>query len=350
MGNQKEQRVEKAKKKFGRNQQILGCIRAGWSAKKIAAEFSLSYSWAKKICRRLKNGDNGERKSGSGRPRKTTPREDRYLVTEALKTRDSSEVCPTAGDLAKPLMERSSTKISPTTVQRRLRGRNIKKCAKTKKPFVSAVNRRKRVEFARRRRDWTIEEWKKVLWSDESPYCIRSQTRQYVWRTPQEKSSPRCLRGTVKHQKKIMVWGCFSWYGVGALYQIKGILKKEKYRQILIHQMRPSARRLQGDDFVFQHDNDPKHTSHLVKNYLQNQQIEVLPWPPQSPDLNPIENLWSELDRQTERRGCNSEEELFKQLKEQWEKLSPDYLKKLVESMPRRCEKVIKSRGYPIDY
>ena len=88
-----------------------------------------------------------------------------------------------------------------------------------------------------------------------------------------------------------MVWGCFSWYGVGALYHIKGILKKEKYRQILIHQMRPSARRLQGDDFVFQHDNDPKHTSHLVKNYLQNQQIEVLPWPPQIPDLNPIENL-----------------------------------------------------------
>ena len=117
MGNQKEQRVEKAKKKFGRNQQILGCIRAGW---------------AKNICRRPMNGDNGERKSGSGRPRKSTPREDRYLVTEALKTRDSSEVCPTAGDLAKALTERSSTKISPTTVQRRLRRRNIKKCAKTK--------------------------------------------------------------------------------------------------------------------------------------------------------------------------------------------------------------------------
>ena len=190
MGNQKEQHVEKGKKKFGRNKQILDCIHAGWSAKKIAAEFSLSYSWAKKICRRPKNGDNGERKSGSGRPRKSTPREDRYLVTEALKTQDSSEVCPTAGDLAKVLTERLSTKSSPTTVQRRLRGRNIKKCAKTKKAFVSAVNRRKRVEFARRPRDWTIEEWKKVLWSNESPYCIRSQTRQYIWRTPHEKSSP----------------------------------------------------------------------------------------------------------------------------------------------------------------
>ena len=178
MGNQKEQRVEKAKKKFGRNQQILGCIRAGWSAKKIAAEFSLSYSWAKKICRRLKNGDNGERKSGSGRPRKSMPREDRYLVTEALKTRDSSEVCPTAGDLAKALTERSSTKIYPTTVQRRLRGRNIKKCAKTKKPFVSAVNRRKRVEFARRRRDWTIEESNHPIASEVKPKMAECETNQ----------------------------------------------------------------------------------------------------------------------------------------------------------------------------
>ena len=200
--------------------------------------------------------------------------------TQIKKPRDLSEFCPTVGDLAKALRERSTKKISGITVQRRLRERNIKKCAKTKKPFVSTVNRRKRVEFARRHRDWTIEEWKKVLWADESPYCIRSQTRQYVWRTPQEKSSPRCLRGTVKHQKKIMAWGCFSWYGVGALYHIKGILNKEKYRQIVIHHMRPSARRLQGDDFVFQHDNDPKHTSHLVDNYLQNQQIQVLTWPP----------------------------------------------------------------------
>lgn len=228
MGKRKEESVEKARRRYGRNKEILGCIRGGWSAKKIAAEFSLSYSWAKKLCRRLKNGDNGERKFGSGRPRKTTPREDRYLVNEALKTRDSAEVCPTADDLAQALRERSSTKISASTVQRRLRERNIKKCAKTKKPFVSAVNRRKRVEFARRHRDWTIEEWEKVLWSDESPYSISCQTRQYVWRTPQDKYSPRCLQGTVKHQKKIMVWGCFSWHGVGALYNIKGILKKEK--------------------------------------------------------------------------------------------------------------------------
>ena len=99
-----------------------------------------------------------------------------------------------------------------------------------------------------------------------------------------------------------MVWGCFSWKGVGAFHQIKGILTKERYRQILIRQMRPSAGQLCGDTSIFQHDNDPKHTAHIVKNYLIKQQIEMLEWPPQSLDLNRIENFWAELNRKLNKR------------------------------------------------
>ena len=84
MDTARKRRLEKARKKVGRNQQILGSLRAGWSAKKIAEEYGLSYSWAKKLCKRLKNGNNGERKSGSVRPRKTTAREDRLLLREAV--------------------------------------------------------------------------------------------------------------------------------------------------------------------------------------------------------------------------------------------------------------------------
>ena len=129
-------------------------------------------------------------------------------------------------------------------------------------------------------------------------------------------------------------------------------MKNEQYRQILVHHMRPSARPLNGNDFIFQHDNDPKHTSNLVKNYLQNQGIEVLSWPPQSPDLNrySIENLWSELNRQLNSRQCNTDDELLECLLKKWESLSVEYLQKLVESMPRRCAAVLNNRGYPIDY
>ena len=267
-----------------------------------------------------------------------------------MKVRDPTEVSPTAADLAESLKERSSTEVSLWTIQRRLYEHQLKKVVKTKKPFVSPANRRKRVEFPRRYRHLTVEQWEKVLWSDESPFVIRCQNHQYVWRSPNEKFSPRCLQGTVKHQKKIMVWGCFSWYGVGALHRIEGILKKGQYRQILIHQMRPSARRRHGNNFIFQHDNDPKHTSNAVKSYLRNQCIKGVPWPPQSPDFNPIENLWSEIDRQLHKRQVNGEEKLFKCLEEKWENFSKQHLQNLVESMPNRCAKVVKSRGYPIDY
>ena len=129
-------------------------------------------------------------------------------------------------------------------------------------------------------------------------------------------------------------------------------MKNEQYRQILVHHMRPSVRPLNGNDFIFQHDNDPKHTSNLVKNYLQNRGIEVLSWPPQSPDLNrySIENLWSELNRQLNSRQCNTEDELLECLLKKWESLSVEYLQKLVEGMPRRCAAVLNNRGYPIDY
>ena len=66
--------------------------------------------------------------------------------------------------------------------------------------------------------------------------------------------------------------------------------------------MRPSAGQLCGDTSIFQHDNDPKHTAHIVKTYLIKQQIEMLEWPPQSLDLNRIENFWAELNRKLNKR------------------------------------------------
>ena len=84
--------------------------------------------------------------------------------------------------------------------------------------------------------------------------------------------------GTIKkHEKKINVWGCFSANGVGNLYRINGNLTGEAYKQILINQMMPSAQKLfTTNNWTFQHDNDPKHTSRIVKQYLQDSKIKVL--------------------------------------------------------------------------
>lgn len=158
------------------------------------------------------------------------------------------------------------------------------------------------------------------------------------------------MQGTVKHQKSINVWDCFSWNGVGVLHRVKGIMTGEVYRKILIHHLVPSARRLCPDGFIFQHDNDPKHTSGVVSRYLKNKKINVIQWPAQSPDLNPIENLWAELNRATKDRKPKNEDELFDILKSAWQSLTLEYVHKLIESMQSRCKAIMKSKGMPTKY
>ena len=128
--------------------------------------------------------------------------------------------------------------------------------------------------------------WKngRVIWSNKSPFQLHWNNNQVHLVFAKWKIFLIFFlmsAGNCEAWQKIMVWECFSWNGVSSFYRVKGIIKKEQYREILIHHMRPSAKCLNGNNFIFQHDNDLKHTSNLVKNYLQNQRIEVLCWPPQ---------------------------------------------------------------------
>uniref|UniRef100_A0AAY5JYP5 Tc1-like transposase DDE domain-containing protein n=1 Tax=Esox lucius TaxID=8010 RepID=A0AAY5JYP5_ESOLU len=102
---------------------------------------------------------------------------------------------------------------------------------------------------------------------------------------------------TVNHGgRNIILWGCFSAKGTGRLHRIEGRMDGAMYCEILVNNLLPSVRALKmGHGWVFQHDNDPKHTARATKEWLRKKHFKVLEWPSQSPHLNPIENLGREL-------------------------------------------------------
>jgi transposase len=155
-----------------------------------------------------------------------------------------------------------------------------------------------------------------------------------------------------------MVWGCFHANGVGILRKIEGTMDQNQYHTILCHAVIPEIKKLTNEEpndviWIFQHDNDPKHTAKKNERYLETKQGEgqlkfhVMPWPSQSPDLNPIENLWNiikdALDDRIDRPS--NLDDLFQFVKEEWEKVPKDYLRNLVDNLPRRIQDVIKNKG-----
>lgn len=317
---------------------------AGWSNVDIGKKIGRPESTVRGFLKRVESRGHIADAHASGRPRKTTAITDRRIVRMAKANRRI-----TAKEIQQHLPSEES--ISERSIQRRLNTGGLRGGWSLKKPLISEKNRKRRVAWAKEHLQWTTEQWKRVLWSDESPFVIYGTARQRVWRLPNERYSPTTTRATVKHSVKVMVWGCFAASGVGTLHLIEGTMDRNVYKNILIHQMKPSAKKIfQDDKFIFQHDNDPKHTAKCVKSYLEKQSFETMSWPAQSPDLNPIENLWAIIEYRLRDRRCSSAQDLYSAIKTEWERLEPSLLENLIESMHRRCQAVIDSNGFPTKY
>uniref|UniRef100_A0A9J8BUN8 Uncharacterized protein n=1 Tax=Cyprinus carpio carpio TaxID=630221 RepID=A0A9J8BUN8_CYPCA len=145
-------------------------------------------------------------------------------------------------------------------------------------------NIRDRLIFCRKYREWTAEDWGKVIFSDEAPFRLFGASgKRLVRRRKGERFHQSCVMPTVKHPDTIHVWGCFSSKGVGSLTILpkNTAMNKEWYQNTLQQQLLPTTKQQFGEEqCIFQHDGAPCHKAKVITKWLGDQNVEILgPWP-----------------------------------------------------------------------
>lgn len=281
------------------------------------------------------------------KPRKTTRKEDSLIYRASV-----ADPFKTSTEIQREVSKKYGIDVSSRTIRRRLNEKNLRGCIVQHKPHVSKKNLKSRISFAREHLNKPLIFWKNILWSDESKFCrFGSDGKCYVWRPPNMQHNPRYTSKTVKHGGgNVMVWAAFSGHGVGPIIKIDTRMDQYVYKDIISNTMIPYAEENMPLRWHFMHDNDPKHTSRLVKCCLEQSCIDVLKWPAQSPDLNPIENLWNDVEQHITAVKPKNLNELWLEIQKAWYAIPKERCMGLVESMPRRCAAVLKNKGYPTKY
>ncbi|KAG2467943.1 TCB1 transposase, partial [Polypterus senegalus] len=326
-----------------RRDRIVSRHKSGEVYKNISAALKVPMSTVASIIHKWKKFETTRTLPRAGRPSKLSDRGRRALFREMTKN-----PMVTLSGLQRSSVERREpsrrTTISAAIHQSGLYGRVARR-----KPLVSKRHMAACLEFAKRHLMDSQTMRNKILWSDETNIGLFGvNARRHIWRKPGTAHHQANTIPTVKHGGgSIMLWGA----GTGRLVRIKGKMTAAMYRDILDENLLQSALDLRlGRRFIFQQDNDPKHTAKISKEWLQDNFVKVLEWPNQSPDLNLIEHLWRDLKMAVHRRFPSNLMKIERCCKEEWVKLAKDRCAKLVASYSERLEAGIAAKGASTKY
>lgn len=318
----------------------------GLTLAKIAASLHISIATAKRWSSKLKKHELFKPKVKGGRPKKANAREMRAIKREAERNgiRRAVDICREA-----------QVKVSHKTASKYLKSLDVKHLTRPIELPLSEINLQKRLNWSADHlgRDETF--WKRIVWTDETMiWVMGGNQRRTSWVTKRTRYSRRNVRIRQKQGGgKVMFWGCFTAHGPGLLIPIEGNMKAKDYLKLLKDHVLPWIRRKEleiGMPLIFQQDNAPVHTAKICQEFWASNNVELLYWPPISPDLSPIENLWSILKA----RICESfpiartTEDLKRIAQMRWLEISQELCSKLALGLPKRIEECIEREGWKI--
>lgn len=318
---------------------IVGMKIGGIRTADVATRVQRDPVTVRRVWQRWQQQGTAKTQPRSGRPRILSPREDRHIVR--LSAADPNIPAVRLRQLAAP-------QVSVDTVRNRLRaaGRHCRRPIGC--PRLTPQQAAKRQSWCEERVGWT-EEWKSVVFSDESRFSLEgADGRKRVWRTQEEGLRRQCLQPRRKGPSKgIMVWGAISYDAKSPLVIFRESMTSELYlaEAVLPHAI-PFVRSVAGG--IFQQDNAGPHTGRIVTEALAG--IPVLPWPANSADLSIIEHVWDMIGRQVNDNPPRTVATLERQVKRIWNNLDQDAIRHLYDRLPARVEKCIEMQGWYTGY
>ena len=334
----------------------------GWCGAKIAREFpSLKgkRSAINRVIVRIKKTGSAGRKKGSGRPR--TAR------TAANEDKVEELVCSQDGEPGTHRSQRQISrklKMSRSSVQRIVKAKRMRAFKRLITPMMTLNVRRKRAIRAQRLyKTFPESDIRRIVFTDEKDFTLdvplnRQNDRVYGRGRKSEVSPERLLHQKSRFSKKVMVSAGVSWNGKTDIFFLDTDVCKvdsTRYIRLLDDELLPGCRHLHPDNnFIFLQDGAPSHRSRQTQQYLAEntpQFISKDDWPPNSPDLNPLDySVWNALSEKVYDRQVKfgSPAELRETIKEKWEEVSVELIRGSIRQWKSRLLAVVRAEGGPI--
>lgn len=321
---------------------IVVLHKVGWLGRDIAAAVKCSENTVSLWLTRWRDTHSTADAERGGRPRCTSEEKDEEIVhcSDAHPTYTPSDI---QRELRLP--------VSIDTIDRRLNEVGLFGRVQETEHALDEFDIQRRLAFANQYLHWSEDQWARVFFSDETHFYLGHHGRTYVRRPVGASHDPKYMRQEEQRHGKVSLWGCICAEGLGHAELYAGSLDSTRHRDMLRHSLIPTFKQFYpAGPWYFQQDNVRFHTTPNTLTYLHEKGITLFEWPPWSPDLNPIENLWNELKARVYARFPQTMEEMEQLIREEWEATDLNFVSHICRSMPRRLQLLLDNNGHKISY